>query len=549
MDVPYLPSFRAEGKLEELPLPVLVMHMLSRKATGMLYVESGGTTCWMYFEEGFPAGVHNPKSQDFLGQVLRELGYIDDNAFNQSLMEMAKTKRLQGQILLEMGAIDEQKLEQALGLQVARKMSKLFALKQGSFRFAEEEELPPPQEPIRINPFALVYSGIKGNYGQEDLKKALQVLVGKSCRFSGKFVERKDLFDFPPDDLADLELLREFRLPQEFVRGVRSGPVAGMMLLATLMYCGMLELEEAEFAQPIPGVARTAGTTARSAAPRQAVTPRASPSQPAASRSDVKPSASAARPRAQQGQRQAAGVSPDLQRKINEKYEQIKTAPLWKVLEVEKDAPSEAIKRSFITLAKVYHPDRVSKSGDSDLIHRMETIFARLNEAYQVLSDPNKRAEYEKRLAAGGDAAVATSRPQDARVQYQKGIVFLRKKDYKKAAESFRWAAELEPENGEYQTWKSWTAYLAEGDQSEQRLLQLRDELVGVGKKFPDCFIAFKQLARVYQKLGDNDRYHQALVQANKLNPKDVEVARELRLWNMRRQKQQKKGLFGKLKR
>ena len=541
MDVVYLPPFSTEGKLEQVPLPVLVMHILSLKATGMLHIESGGSRYWLYFEEGFPAGVHNPKSQDFLGQVLRELGYIDDNAFNQSLMEMAKTKRLQGQILLEMGAIDERKLEQALGLQVARKMSKLFAVKKGSFRFEEEEQLPPPQQPIRINPFALVYSGIKGNYDQEDLKSVLQALVGRSCKVSGKFVERKDLFDFPPDDLVDLELLRQFRLPQEFVRGVRSGPLVGMMLLATLMYCGMLELEEAEFAQPIPGV-RTAAATSK---PRAEASARPTRDRPAAGQMQARPEAA----QTQAEKPHAAGVSDELRRKINEKYEQAKKAPHWKVLEVEKDAPSEAIKRAFLTLAKVYHPDRVSNSGDRDLIHRMEAIFARLNEAYQVLSDPNQRAEYEKRLVTGQDTAAATGRPQDARVQYQKGVVFFRKKDYKKAAESFKWAVELEPENGEYQTWKSWSAFLADDDRSEQRLVQLRDELVGIGKKFPDCFIAFKQLARVYQKLGDNDKYHKTLVQANRLNPKDVEVARELRLWNMRQEKQKKRGLFGKLKR
>jgi len=58
----------------------------------------------------------------------------------------------------------------------------------------------------------------------------------------------------------------------------------------------------------------------------------------------------------------------------------------YKILGVPRDASQEEIKRAFHRLAHKYHPD---KGGD-------EKKFKEINEAYQVLSDPKKRAQYDR---------------------------------------------------------------------------------------------------------------------------------------------------------
>jgi curved DNA-binding protein CbpA len=530
MNVDYLPAFKREGRIEEIPLPVLIVHILDERLSGRLYIEEAGTKSWIYFEEGFPAGVFASKSQDFLGTVLRELGYIDDAAFNQSLMMMSKTKRLQGELLVEAGKIDSEQLERALSLQLARKLARLFTIRAGDFRFAEDEELTPPMEPIRINTYALIYNGIKNSYHGEDLKKGLQILVGRSCKVTGLFVERKELFEFPPDDVADAELLREFRLPQVFVRANRSGPTSGMMMLLALLYCGMLELEEAEFAVPIKGARVPRAESANASTARSGATARPRAQAGATPASSV--SVSGARSR-QTGKK----VSDELIKKINDKFEQVKSGELWQILEVEKNAGSEIIKNSYITLAKVYHPDRVSGAGDEELSHRMDLIFARINEAYQVLSDPKRRVEYEKTATA--DTKPDQPRPEEARIQFQKAQVYLKKKDLTKAAEAIRWAADLDPGNGDYKAYKTWIENLREKQGSPiERLTQAKADLIDVVKGYPESFYAYKFLAKVCKDLNDTQTYYKALKNASQLNPKDVDIARQLRLFNMRKEKE-----------
>lgn len=66
----------------------------------------------------------------------------------------------------------------------------------------------------------------------------------------------------------------------------------------------------------------------------------------------------------------------------------------YSVLDVSKEATPDEIKKAYRRLAKEYHPDSKSGSGD-------EGRFKRINEAYQVLSDPRKKQSYDQ----FGDAA------------------------------------------------------------------------------------------------------------------------------------------------
>ena len=62
----------------------------------------------------------------------------------------------------------------------------------------------------------------------------------------------------------------------------------------------------------------------------------------------------------------------------------------YEVLGVEKGADDAAIKKAYRTLAKKYHPDL--NPGDKEA----EQHFKEVNEAYDVLSDPDKRAKYDQ---------------------------------------------------------------------------------------------------------------------------------------------------------
>ena len=61
----------------------------------------------------------------------------------------------------------------------------------------------------------------------------------------------------------------------------------------------------------------------------------------------------------------------------------------YAVLGLEKGASDDEIKRAFRKLAIKYHPDK--NQGNKEA----EEKFKDINEAYQILSDPEKKARYE----------------------------------------------------------------------------------------------------------------------------------------------------------
>ena len=66
----------------------------------------------------------------------------------------------------------------------------------------------------------------------------------------------------------------------------------------------------------------------------------------------------------------------------------------YEVLELSKNASSEDIKKSYRKLAKKYHPDINKDPG-------AEEKFKEINEAYEVLSDPQKKQIYDQYGHAG----------------------------------------------------------------------------------------------------------------------------------------------------
>lgn len=61
-------------------------------------------------------------------------------------------------------------------------------------------------------------------------------------------------------------------------------------------------------------------------------------------------------------------------------------------LKVTEDAPQEVIRAAYRALSLKYHPDK--SGGDRQALHKMQTI----NEAYSILSDARKRADYDGEL-------------------------------------------------------------------------------------------------------------------------------------------------------
>ena len=70
----------------------------------------------------------------------------------------------------------------------------------------------------------------------------------------------------------------------------------------------------------------------------------------------------------------------------------------YEVLGLQKGASDDEIKKAYRKMAKKYHPDVNKEPG-------AEEKFKEINEAYEVLGDPQKKATYDQFGHAGMDGA------------------------------------------------------------------------------------------------------------------------------------------------
>src|SRR2546428_8147069 len=68
----------------------------------------------------------------------------------------------------------------------------------------------------------------------------------------------------------------------------------------------------------------------------------------------------------------------------------------YKILGVDRKADQKAINQAFRKLARQHHPD--VNPGNKEA----ETRFKEINEAHQVLSDPERRVKYDEGLPPRG---------------------------------------------------------------------------------------------------------------------------------------------------
>ena len=90
------------------------------------------------------------------------------------------------------------------------------------------------------------------------------------------------------------------------------------------------------------------------------------------------------------------------------------TKNLYKLLGLPKEASQEEIRQAHRKLVRKYHPDTNSEDPQA------EERFKEVQQAYEVLSDPQKRREYDQRLrvsskTGGGREGAGTTRTNSGR--------------------------------------------------------------------------------------------------------------------------------------
>lgn len=205
-------------------------------------------------------------------------------------------------------------------------------------------------------------------------------------------------------------------------------------------------------------------------------------------------------------------------------------------------APAEDVKQTYFMLARKLHPDRLAAIGVHDDDRQAQRLMACINEAFAVLSDPIRRAEYESILARGGEEAVRAEeqkadeiamRVMRAEEAFRQGEMALRREQFEQAVQSFSQAVELAPNEPEYQALLAWAKFAAAPDK-QVVAVETRKALLRAADANDESTTARFYLGRVERMLGREKEalayFHEVL----RIKPNHVEATSEARILEQR---------------
>ncbi len=91
-------------------------------------------------------------------------------------------------------------------------------------------------------------------------------------------------------------------------------------------------------------------------------------------------------------------LSEDERSAIEKMADTVQKGTFYQILSVPFNIKPEQVKIKFFELSKIYHPDRYFKKNIGNYKDKLNTIFKKLSEAYEVLYDPKKKKWYDAAL-------------------------------------------------------------------------------------------------------------------------------------------------------
>lgn len=568
-----------KGNLADDPLPHLLHQLFVQKATGTLNVQNRAGRHDVFMRGGYPVAVNLPGSAELLGKVLFEMGILDEATYKKTLAEPPPAGQRYGEMLLAKRLVTEDQMRLALKAQVRRKLHRLFFLNDGTYEFAagEHDQGVQKAESLRIHPARAIYHGVRSAWNAERLKGALFLLENRAvkCTLDAEGVAR---YGVGPDDGRVAELLRRgYWATDDLVEAAGLPPQPVHALLYALYITDALDIKAASEVTrlrkrsdtPLPPNV-TAASPASVESMREISGAHKMPSQltplPTGPNSPLEPSGaykipsgafklpSPPHPSSQRvrvptppgvtGLDQAPPDVETVRKQLIAKSAVVETQNLFEVLEIPLTATRDEVKQAYFVAAKRYHPDRLVSMGLESLRPDVEKIFRRVSEAYGTLFDDERRNDYKATLGKPKeDDAAAHAKAMkmlEADMALRRGEVLLKKNDFLGAIREFEQAVQLDAQNGEHLAYLTWARVCA-GQTTYAEAKSLLNQSV---KLSPRCAQAYYYLGICLKEEKDIDRAYGMFRKAHELNARLLDAEREMRLINMRKEKEKSSGGF-----
>ncbi len=484
-----------EGLLDKTNVAQLLAEAWAAKRSGRLRIAYGKSELWIQLVDGAPAAVESSATTDPIARVLETSGRLGV-ADRRKLEQFAKERECsQASAALALKLVDPTTLYQAIRAAAKQQIAETFEWQSGAYQWGAANAPASNAKPLDV--LTLIQTELPRRWGSERLFAALLAISQTSADIAPRMrrVALK-LGEAGPTAAAVVQRLDGTR-PLGQILGETAGDVLAASTLWTLWHAGILRLGTArnsgvsaiagaaELEFEVEVTSERAGTGATVAAGRRATEARSSApldAEMAALRDDI--------------ERLAAALG-----KLDH----------YAVLGLEASAEGAAIKKAYFNAAKRYHPDSLARKGLADLEEKAARVFGRVSEAFETLTDPDKKAAYDR--GASNEPEIDTARLAQAETSFRKGEILVKMGNFQGALEYLQPAVDLWPEEPAYRSALGWALY----KQPKPDTDLAREHLEFAYRQAPDDPITMFRYGMVLRALGESETATTLIARARSL--------------------------------
>ena len=489
-----------QGRLEETSFPTLLLDLFRARFSGSLRILRDRVEKGFLFREGIPVFAESNLTSESLGVQLMDSGKISRSDYSQVVLHVEREGCKEGKALLDLELIEPRELFLALKEQVRGRLIECFGWAHGTFTIEPSDAPPEETQPFRADIYPLLQEGIETHWSTDrvlsDLEPRMNQYATRTALVSR--IQHRLRSDDAVEAFIDA-LDGALTLWKALQRATTPRAMAAAWLLDAIQ---ALEYGDASVAakddeQPeLEIVFSDAAEDAARDGERLAPAGESSPRTPV-------------------GGEAKDPMAAQLRSEIAEKFSRLGELDHYALVGVDARSDTDTIKRAYLAAAKVYHPDALSRLRiDDEIQEHANRVFAEIGKAYSVLSNPNKRREYDASLA-NESLGVDAEQLATAETLYRKGEILLHQGNFKGALEFLRPAVEIYGEECDYQSALGWVLYKKMPSEPELAKTHL-EKAVALD---PQNSVAVFRLGVVLRTLGDTVASSTLLDKARKLNP------------------------------
>jgi len=212
---------------------------------------------------------------------------------------------------------------------------------------------------------------------------------------------------------------------------------------------------------------------------------------------------------------------------LKQTYRELQGKDPYGILDVDQTISEGGLKRAYIKMVKVHHPDAYSYADDPEVKRLANEIFNLIHRAYNEIQRIREGKQPEK---AGIDEEL------QAEILFAQGTQALKARDFQKSLDLFRLCVNMKPHERVFAESYVKTMFLKWQKTGMGTAAEIKASIFDATRKFPESDTLYVTLGWVLKQEGANNKAIEAFKRAIQLNPKNVDAQRELRLYQMRGQ-------------